>query len=76
MCWLPVVIVCAFSIFILNEQNLVFIVPVQYITSIGCSDDKFFVCIHQAVHVGWKLLAIKASLPDKTIGRIWDHWPW
>ena len=59
---------CAFSNFILNDQKFVFLAPVQGITSIGCSDNKSFICIHQAVPVGWtELLTIKATLPDKTI---------
>ena len=46
--------------------------PVEAITSIGCSDNWFFVCVHQAVHMGWKLMAIKVTLPDKMTGRIWE----
>ena len=57
------------------NRTLLFLESVQGINTIGCFDNWFYVCIHQAFHMGWRLMAIKFTLPDKTIGHIWDHWP-
>ena len=63
-----------FNFFILNKQNLVFLEPIRAITSIGCSDNWFFVCVHQTLHMGWNLMVFKVTLPDKATGRIWEPW--